>query len=275
MKIANKWWALSMMLACTSSLADGTPGTGDGGGGNEIELDFAASGQALIEILKDREAEFPELKPADFEATVAKAKIQASAEPLYDALGVPKTALNYPSTQTIRVHIASWKDILQEHKTKLSLSFHEYLGLAGVRDSRYEISARLFKLDPEMLAYGRLGKLRAARYRPITPIREGDIETCRYYIDPLPGQLQLVLSSYTYCRSVPGEPSSPIFITVGRSIRIQCTSIHAQNCTSEHWYPPGGGDPVSMRAWVTDTGRVAVAGKGTNLGSSMVYLTAD
>lgn len=123
---------LGMMLLAQPGWA----GNELGNGGDAFAQEFIAAGRALVE--KSRKN--PDPRIGDAEALAAAVEGTAvSTKDYLELNGVEVDAVNYPASKRIEVNRRRWQQYSAAQKSSLVL--HEYLGILGVDDSKYQVSS--------------------------------------------------------------------------------------------------------------------------------------
>lgn len=137
----NLW--LGMLLV--SSAAWG--GNELGNGGDTYAQEFVALGRGIAAKLKAE----PNPKIAEIDA-LSKAVEETKVTTLdkVELAGAEVDAVNYPESRKIEVNRSRWKQYNAEEKASLVL--HEYLGIAKVEDSRYEVSGEYSQAYAEVFS---------------------------------------------------------------------------------------------------------------------------
>lgn len=156
-----KW--LLLMAVWLFSVASSFAGNELGNGGDGLAQEFVAIGRGVAERLR------AESNPAVSADTFLKIveSTSVSTKSRLELNGSEVDAINYPSSGRIELNRSRWKEY--GAREKASLVFHEYLGIAGIDDSNYEISGKYVEIpsllfqrtnsDPAMFsrAYSDLG----------------------------------------------------------------------------------------------------------------------
>ncbi len=114
-----------------------------GNGGDEAALEFVSLGNQIAKesrvfyqgILS--EAETDRIREA-----ALTTKVESTTSPL-KIDGAVKDAINYPDKKLIRISRQRWQKMLKR-ESRLRIVFHEYLSIAGIDDSHYLISSKLY-----------------------------------------------------------------------------------------------------------------------------------
>lgn len=123
-------------------------GTKDGGGGDNIALEFQDAARGALRYLEQNFPEiFQELLSQDVETLIETAKVFVVDE----ALDVENkkfiqssVAFNSPKSQTIYINRLKWVEILNEN-IKKAIALHEVLSLKNIESTgRYPISTKLY-----------------------------------------------------------------------------------------------------------------------------------
>lgn len=116
-----------------------------GNGGHPIALDFLQSANKVVTDVNRDAHLFPELQGINFQKILKEVKVVVTDEDLLVEIEGKKqasTAMNFPDTNTVLINRSLWQQI-PNRAQKLSLSFHEILGLVGLEKSGdYRISSR-------------------------------------------------------------------------------------------------------------------------------------
>ena len=129
----------ALILAC-SSFAFATGGT-VGNGGDTYAIQFTNTARRAHDELKNRGSSLIQLEV--FMNTINTAEVESTDQPLY-LDGSLKDAINYPDHKKIVFNRKAWQDA--NERTQLLFVLHEYLGLMGVNDSKYNISSDALKI---------------------------------------------------------------------------------------------------------------------------------
>jgi hypothetical protein len=135
-----KTWHFALLAAFlfpVISIAAGH-GPGDGGGGDEVGLDFEASLHSAVEIIQvSGRTEFAPLSRLDWTKMEKNLKVLAVDKKLYatvDGVKQESVALNYPAAQMVEINRKRWK-ALHDPRIKEGISLHEALSVAGLESS--------------------------------------------------------------------------------------------------------------------------------------------
>lgn len=137
---------LTLILSClyltqvNAAGLDYIDGSSDSGGGDAYALEFTLLGYQAVEIIRDSEVK--EVTPGDFLDIIAQTKVM-SQERLF-LNGAEVDAINTPSQKTIQLSRIRWDDIQNQQQMKFKLVIHEYLGVLGVDDSKYQLTDKIF-----------------------------------------------------------------------------------------------------------------------------------
>ena len=205
MKLFSKWMLLFSFLAFlilgVPSFAE-MPQEGGGAagahGGNAQILEFKAIGEFLVQLLYDPiETDFPEVDPAKFRDVVQSTEIRAARRRLH-LNGREVIAINYPSRGLIRFSVKGWRELGDNSNVKLSLVFHEYLGILGIERDVYTVSSRLEAVLRRQEFYRPFGrtKMSPPKFRCNFERRSslGSIDVISAYVS-MPSQLDFDLGS--------------------------------------------------------------------------------
>jgi hypothetical protein len=136
---------MTLALFMTSLAYAKTDGGNVGNGGDPIAIEFLQDSHKVVEDVTYEIGKFPELKNTNLHNILQALKISVTDEDLWVAINgqnQKSTAKNFPKTSTITINRALWNSIPTRDR-KLSLAFHELLGLAGLEKSgEYSISQR-------------------------------------------------------------------------------------------------------------------------------------
>lgn len=136
---------LTLFIGSAVSSAKINNGGNVGNGGDPIALEFLQNANKVIEDVFSDLRSYPEVKNVDLRATLQKIKVVITEETLWvevDGRKQVSTAVNFPATNTVVINRALWYKIATRER-KLSLVFHEILGLVGLEKSGdYSISQR-------------------------------------------------------------------------------------------------------------------------------------
>lgn len=112
-----------------------------GGGGNSCALAIVQSTRKILESNDILKKLIPESQIILLQQSIASAKFYISQN--LELNGQLKDAINYPNEKTILVSEHFCKQDLNEVSNRtISLVLHEYLGLASIDDSQYQISEK-------------------------------------------------------------------------------------------------------------------------------------
>ena len=148
----QKTMIISILLAATA-LADS--GGDSSGGGDFRSLQFVQLAWKLDEILKPMaEKGIIDLGAFDFsrfEKAIQKTKVSITTEKIF-VNGIEKDAKNDPNKKPpeIVLNADRW-DAIAEGSRRGALALHEYLGIMGIDDRKYQISSKLYD-DPTLRA---------------------------------------------------------------------------------------------------------------------------
>lgn len=131
-------------------------GHATGNGGQSAAQEFVSMGYELAEWLPSRPVEG--VDAAAFRRVVETTRVTTQAQLALN--GALVDAINYPDANEPRIELSlnGWERMQGGRHQRVLLAFHEYLGILGVDDSRYQVSS---KLDRER-ACSRLPDVRAA-----------------------------------------------------------------------------------------------------------------
>jgi len=130
---------LVAMLFVQPGYADEEKSTGTRGGGDALELEFTQIGRRIHQSFEQRLPEvLAALDLSALKSVIKTAEVESTDEKLF-VNGKEVSAVNIPSENRILVYRTAWNQIRNTH-TKVALVLHEYLGLLGEADSKYEIS---------------------------------------------------------------------------------------------------------------------------------------
>lgn len=138
---------LSLFFVSWVQAAPVNDGGSVGNGGDPLGLEFMQDANKVIEdVLGGSESlHYPELRSVDLRGTLAITKVTVTDDTLWVTIdGRPQisTAINFPATKSIVLNRKLWQQI-SNRQQKLSLAFHEMLGLVGLEKSGdYSISKR-------------------------------------------------------------------------------------------------------------------------------------
>ena len=116
-------------------------GTRDSGGGDAIALDFIATAVNIGSWLDGNSSDVPGLDAAHFKNKLANLNLSTTDKVLLID-GIEKDAVNYPAQVKIIVNRARWSKIASKYQ-KTSLVLHEFLGIMGINDTLYSVSAKI------------------------------------------------------------------------------------------------------------------------------------
>lgn len=116
-------------------------GVGAGGGGDTYSQEFVALGYDILQRLG--QSPIPEIDRSRFALAVTQVKVQSK-----DSLtlgGYNVDAINYPDPMSPRIELsrAGWDRLQSLPHERTFLVLHEYLGILGIDDSRYQISHKI------------------------------------------------------------------------------------------------------------------------------------
>ena len=138
-----------LMLVTNFSFAEKQEGTDTSGGGDTRSLQFVAMAKELIKYLEPLEKQGKiDLGKIDYDAfrkAIENTKVSVTNETLY-VNGVPKEAKNYPKRKPpeIVLHAERW-DAVNEGSRRAAILLHEYLGIMGIDDTKYQISSKIYQ----------------------------------------------------------------------------------------------------------------------------------
>jgi hypothetical protein len=112
-------------------------GPNDGGGGDGYAAEFIETAKSVAAAAKPQAAVLIEKLQRAFLTT----QVETTTDELRDSLGFERDAINSPSRGLIQVNRKRWSALSQQQKQMLSI--HEYLGILGVDDLTYKVSAPL------------------------------------------------------------------------------------------------------------------------------------
>jgi len=120
-------------------------GNEHGNGGDEIAQEFVSMGNELVELLQAEKEPIAGVDPEKLLLAIEGTQVNSTDKILYDKDGKRVSALNFPQSTPpqILIHRPAWLQLTSERFRKVFLVFHEYLGIMGRDDSRYQISSRL------------------------------------------------------------------------------------------------------------------------------------
>lgn len=117
-----------------------------GNGGDEYSVEFTQLAHELTDWLAANRKLLPKSFSMQAYRTALKTtQVESTDEPL-SLNGATKDALNFPAQKRILFNRAAWNRILSLPRKK-ALVFHEYLGILGIDDSRYQISRLVIKSE--------------------------------------------------------------------------------------------------------------------------------
>ncbi|MGZ3774236.1 MAG: hypothetical protein ACXVCY_03975 [Pseudobdellovibrionaceae bacterium] len=123
----------------------GANGGSVGNGGDPIGLDFLQNANKVIEDVISEVHLYPEIKNVDLRTTLKEIKVTVTDETIWVTINGQKqisTAVNYANTKMVVINRSLWNKI-PTREQKLSLVFHEILGLVGIETSGdYSVSKR-------------------------------------------------------------------------------------------------------------------------------------
>jgi hypothetical protein len=160
-----KWLMAALMVLSTASAFAGNE---LGNGGDSFAQEFVAIGRKLAELLENNPD--PAFSAGIFQESVKRAAV--SSKDKLELRGAEVDAINYPESGRIEINRSRWKEYGLREKT--SLVFHEYLGVAGVDDSNYEVSGRYVGLPNLLFARADSGEAPSSQAVAGAAEREGN-----------------------------------------------------------------------------------------------------
>ncbi|MGE0614107.1 MAG: hypothetical protein AB7P04_00580 [Bacteriovoracia bacterium] len=145
MKKFSLWVSLFTLLGAAPVMAGEptsglVPGPGSSGGGDTCALEFIETARTLRRELG---VKYPEaLQKIDlnlFQQMIDAVSVECVERTLV-LNGVVKEAINTPAEKKILVSRQAWVSI-QNPRKKVALVLHEYLGIMGVEDGKYQVSS--------------------------------------------------------------------------------------------------------------------------------------
>lgn len=111
-----------------------------GNGGDVYALEFVEYAGFIHRHIEHKSMR--NLNPAQFIKAVDETKVESTDAKLL-LNNIPKDAINYPSARRIIFNRIRWSSMSEAERA--TLVFHEYLGIMGIDDSRYQISKSLLE----------------------------------------------------------------------------------------------------------------------------------
>jgi len=141
----------SFTLAAPLPPATEAGGDGVGNGGDELTQEFMAALGASIDDYERMGVQFfSRVSPLRLRERLSVVKVEFVEVPLYDNLRQLRSALNFPSSHTIKVNIPRWVRLRSLGADRIkALALHEILGLFGLDVQTFEISTVIYNLLPE------------------------------------------------------------------------------------------------------------------------------
>jgi hypothetical protein len=123
------------------SLASATGGV-TSNGGDSIAAEFTKIARQITQVLRTHD-NLPVSADA-FEEAVARTWVVSKKNTFLH--GIEMEAINYPTERRIEINRSRWLENKDSMKYRYVLVTHEYLGILGIDDSRYQISEKLFEI---------------------------------------------------------------------------------------------------------------------------------
>ncbi len=125
------------------SFSRASAGPGSGGGGDTYAIEFKRVAEKILETFsKDPSLSsiFPQVDLPTFREKLLSLKIETKDRLLLN--GEEMDAINYPDRNLLLLSRNRWVRISQTPGHQASLAFHELLGLMGIDDTMYKVSAK-------------------------------------------------------------------------------------------------------------------------------------
>jgi hypothetical protein len=119
-----------------------------GNGGDSYAQEFVAIGRDFLDRL--RAAPDPAIPLQRLSDAVENTSVITKDK--LELRGAEVDAINYPGSKRIELNRARWKETGEKEKSSLAL--HEYLGIAGIDDSRYAVSGKYVELQDGSGGFG-------------------------------------------------------------------------------------------------------------------------
>ncbi len=141
--------ALVWILSCSQSGSESnTPqkpsGTDVGGGGDHYTSEFRRIGYEILELII--QAPVPDVKAEDLRKAIDSTEVVSFEQVyLHNDPNQLRDAINFPHSTPPRIEMSriSWDRMKPVRHEKIFLVFHEYLGILGIDDTKYQISHQL------------------------------------------------------------------------------------------------------------------------------------
>jgi hypothetical protein len=141
-------YVISFVMALLLSMqAFAVSGPITSGGGDWYAMDFVFTGRDLVRWLRDiGHPELPAALTADaLEQTVDTTFVESTDDKL--TIGnATKDAINYPTQKKILINRDAWSRI-ESAFDRNKLVLHEYLGIMGIADDKYQISSKVGAIE--------------------------------------------------------------------------------------------------------------------------------
>lgn len=143
-----KYFLLSFLLLSLATAADR-----EGNPGETKKLKFMAMANKIYLILKKNPSDFPEVKAEEFLEKIGTMQVLFIREELPKVGETHPVAMNFPEENLIKVNFLRWAVGTHSYQDRLSLVFHEILGLMKKNDGNHLISSRILNfIDGEDVA---------------------------------------------------------------------------------------------------------------------------
>lgn len=145
-KLNGLWIVLFLFVGCTSARAGGK---GGGNGGDGVALEFKAIAHNIVDHWSELEfTRALSVSRSQFKKAIESAVVRSTDETLF-VKGVEVDAINYTEPKgEIVINRRRWTGMSEDFARLAALVFHEYLGVMGTDNTRfddfYEISAHQF-----------------------------------------------------------------------------------------------------------------------------------
>ncbi len=123
------------------SISTFAQGGGISGGGDSFAAEFVKIGYDISQMLEKDPIE--EISANEFLTAVQTTQVNSAYTVVLN--GEEVDAINTPSLKHILINRRRWIDTVTDYKKRFVLVAHEYLGILGVQDSKYQISHKIFK----------------------------------------------------------------------------------------------------------------------------------
>ena len=111
-------------------------------GGDSVAAEFTKIGRQITEIIRTQK-DFP-VKASDFSRVIAGTWVVSKNRTVLN--GQEVEAINTPRSRRIEINRKRWLENKDALRRRYVLVAHEYFGILGVDDSRYQISEKLFEI---------------------------------------------------------------------------------------------------------------------------------